>query len=288
MADALTKPAEFDAANRWLAARVNVPTTLSSAQLAMLPELAAGARTHAFFSARVSTAGILEALRAEVDAYGATGYDLAAARVRIKTFLASQGVPVGDVGWADTPPAGVSIEDWKAAKQITNIGSTRRLDLILKQNARMAWAAGRKEVSEQPAVLDRWPYYRYIARRDGRERPEHGALHDLVLPKGDPFWATHTPPWDYNCRCDIEDADGEDAAAAGGPATAIVRDQADGAQSATVAGPQGIVNITPNESGYTWDAASALRDPAAGFDWDTIKNAALREAARADIEGYQA
>ena len=278
----------LEQANRALAARVNVPTGMTAAELAISPEFNAAAKAHAFFSARVSKATTLDALRTEVDRYASGEIDIAEARLRLKTFLARQGWPIDDVADLATPPAGMDEEAWKAAKQVSNLGSTRRLDLILRTQARQSWALARKEVSEHPAVLERWPYYRYIAQRDGRERPEHGALHGTVLPKNDPFWATHTPPWDYGCRCDIEDADGEDAAAAGGPATAIVRDQADGAQSATVAGPQGIVNITPNESGYTWDAASALRDPAAGFDWDTIKNAALRAAARADIEGYQA
>ena len=30
---------------------------------------------------------------------------------------------------------------------------------------------------------------------------EHAALHGLVFKWDDPFWDSHTPPWDYGCRC---------------------------------------------------------------------------------------
>lgn len=44
-------------------------------------------------------------------------------------------------------------------------------------------------------------HFKYIATEDARVRDEHLALHGIVLPKDDPFWDDHFPPWDWGCRC---------------------------------------------------------------------------------------
>lgn len=269
----------FNAAQEWLRSRVTLPTGLSSAELALAPDFPAEVRAHAFFSAAVARADVLTALRAEVDGYVAGETDLTSARARLKTLLAREGWPVDDVGWTDTPPAGMDEDAWRAAKRVSNLGSTRRLDLILRTNAEMAQAIGRRQVSEQPTVVERWPYYRYISRMDGAERPEHGALHNTVLPKDDPFWATHTPPWDFGCRCDIEDADEEDAARYG-VARAATRDNPDGSQTATVAtAAGGTVNVLPSPSGFTFRSDRPFAEP----DWDRIPAGPLRDAVRAEF-----
>lgn len=262
----------YEQAQTWLAGRTTVPSVLSSARLSLLPEFPARAKAQAFFSARVSTASILEHLREEIRRFAVGETDIASARMRLKTALAAQGIPADDVGMTDTPPPGVSEDDWRARKQIVNLGSTQRLDLIVRQNAAMAQAVGRREVSMDPAIRQRWPYFRYIARMDGRERPEHARLHNLVLPKDDPFWRTHTPPWDYNCRCDIEDADEGEAEALGVAQTA----------GTTVSNPGTgqTFQAIPNTSGYTFDiGAAADATTAQEYDWSIIKDAALREAA---------
>ena len=244
----------------------------------MAPEFPAGAKAHAFFSAKVTESNILEALRAEVLELAEGRTDLASARMRLKTFLGRQGIPADDVGMMDKPPAGVTEEAWREHRKVTNLGSTRRLDLILTQQAGMAHAVGRREVSMHPAVLERWPYFRYLAVMDGNEREDHGRYNDLVLPKTDPFWHTHTPPWDYNCRCDIEDADGDEARDLGG-----VGQTTESGKVMNRANGQ-VMEPTENETGFTFDIEAAFSADSADYDWDTIHDAALRDAARSEME----
>lgn len=44
----------------------------------------------------------------------------------------------------------------------------------------------------------------YVATNDELTRPSHSALHGVCYPANDPFWYTHMPPWDYNCRCSVK------------------------------------------------------------------------------------
>lgn len=41
----------------------------------------------------------------------------------------------------------------------------------------------------------------YVATHDELTRDTHYALDGITLPRNDPFWQTHTPPWAWNCRC---------------------------------------------------------------------------------------
>ena len=38
-------------------------------------------------------------------------------------------------------------------------------------------------------------------REDDRVRPSHRALDGIIVPKDDPFWQNHFPPWEWGCRC---------------------------------------------------------------------------------------
>ena len=271
----------FEGAREWLAARVTVPTAYSSRELALAPDFPAAVKAHSFFSARVAEADVLEALRTEVGELAAGRTDAVTARMRLKTLLAREGWPVDDVGWTDTPPAGMTPEAWSDAKQITNLGSTRRLDLILRTNVRMAHAVGREQVSMDPAVKERWPNYRYISRKDGRERPSHGRLHNTVLPKDHPFWRTHTGPWEFGCRCDKEDADAEEAARLGGIGEVVdLKELPGGAQYARVANAATgeLIEVLPPENGFVFDVRAPFTEP----DWDRIPAGPLRDRVRAE------
>lgn len=266
---------EFKAADSWLKSRVSVPTDMTSGQLALAPDFPPRVRMHSFFSARVTEANILEGLREQVDLLAAGKINIATARMRLKTFLAGQGIPADDVGMTGKPPPGVDEETWKARKSVTNLASTRRLDLILRQNSAMAHAVGRREVSMQPAVRKRWPYFRYLARMDGRERASHGGFNNLVLPKQHPFWHTHTGPWDFGCRCDVEDADEAEAKQYG-------KGQVAGTKVVNP-GTGKVMEILDNESGFVFDVEEALSGDPDSFDWDSIKNTMLREKVKKAI-----
>ena len=264
----------FDAANRWLTGRVNVPTGLTSAELAMSPDFPAQVRAHAFFSAQVQSAEALEAMREEIDAVAAGTTDYASARARLKDVLSRRGWAPDDVSSAKEPPPGMDEDEWKARKRLTNLASTRRLDLVLRQNVAMAHAVGQREVSMNPVLLERFPYFRYIARSDARTT--HGALNNVILRKDDPFWNTHTPPWEFNCRCMIEDADAEDAARYGGAAAATAAENQDGSRSERVVNAEtgAAVDVPPSPSGFVF----RIDEPFTAFEMSRVQNIPTRRA----------
>jgi hypothetical protein len=264
----------FDAANRWLTGRVNVPTGLTSAELALSPDFPAQVRAHAFFSAQVQSAEALEAMREEIDAVAAGTTDYASARARLKDVLSRRGWAPDDVSSAKEPPPGMDEDEWKARKRLTNLASTRRLDLVLRQNVAMAHAVGQREVSMNPVLLERFPYFRYIARSDARTT--HGALNNVILRKDDPFWNTHTPPWEFNCRCMIEDADAEDAARYGGVAAATAAENQDGSRSERVVNAEtgAAVDVPPSPSGFVF----RIDEPFTAFEMSRVQNIPTRRA----------
>jgi len=258
MTPTLDRPVTYDAANRWLAGRANVATKMGSREIALSKDLPPKVRAHCFFSAKVAEARVVERLRTLADSYAKGEVGLAEARTRIKTWLAREtGARPDDVARAKTPPPGVSEEQWLAERGIANIASTARVNLILRQNARMAHAVGQREVSMDPDVRERWPYFRYIAVQDGQARDGHAVLHNLVLPKDHPFWATHTPPWEFNCRCSIEDADEAEAEALGGIGQAEADKRGrDGEYTVVHQGRS--LSITPPESGFVFEVEEAF------------------------------
>lgn len=249
----LTQPMTFEAANKWLKSRVQVPTGLGSRELALSKDFSTKVKAHSFFSAKVAEENVLSRLRSISDEFSAGNMNLAEARTAMKEFLYGDGVQPNDVSSQDKPPAGVSEESWKGAKEITNIASTARLNLVFSQNAAMANAVGQREVSMDPAVKERWPYFRYITGPNPRD--EHAALDGLVLPKDDPFWSTHTPPWDYNCNCDIEDCDEEEAQEYGGISQAVQASD----NSFKIDNNGKFANIADSQSGFLFDVTEAFK-----------------------------
>ncbi len=243
----------YDAASKWLASRQNLSTAMGSGELAV--NLASAVKVRSFFSAKVGEAHILDELRKVSDQFSAGTIDRASARAELKTFLAGQGYKPDDV--AATPPDGVSFKDWERNNAISNLASTARLDLILTQNARMAAAVGKYETGMDPDIKERFPNWRYITGPNPRE--DHAALDGLVLPKDDPFWLTHFPPWDYNCNCDVEDCDDEEAQASGGVKQSV---------NGTVENNGVLVKTLNNESGYEFNVAEA---------YDSIDTAAIKD-----------
>lgn len=146
-----------------------------------------------------------------------------------------------------------------------------RAEILLRIHGFQAYSAARERVIERQA--DVFPYCQYVTVGDDRVRPAHAALDGIVLPTNHPFWQTHTPPWDWGCRCEkvpLSDADAADVRAedAGKP----VDDQRiiEGArlrkldeEGALVRGPNQITDVrapiekatTPAEraAAYTWN-----------------------------------
>lgn len=53
------------------------------------------------------------------------------------------------------------------------------------------------------------PNLKYQTAGDGRVRPEHQILDNIVRPVGDKFWDKYYPPNGWNCRCIVTQEDGD-------------------------------------------------------------------------------
>lgn len=86
--------------------------------------------------------------------------------------------------------------------KMVQLGSERRLRIIFDTNVRMSMAAGQWERIRRVAPAR--PYLRYVAVKDLKVRPEHLAWHGTILPWDHPWWATHSPPCGWRCRCHLQ------------------------------------------------------------------------------------
>lgn len=81
-----------------------------------------------------------------------------------------------------------------------------RLRFVFQQNSQQAYNDARREALDEPEMGKMFPYRQYMTVGNGTPgvrgvRPTHAALHGLVFKWDDPFWDSHTPPWEYGCRC---------------------------------------------------------------------------------------
>lgn len=215
---------KFEAADRWLKSRLQMPTALNTRGLA---ELESGIRAHAFFSARVAEARVLDAIREVSDRYSRGELDLATARATIKERLGTRRAPGS-----------------KEDSRLTDICSTARLDLILGQNARMAYAVGEYEQGMDTMARRLFPAWRYVRSTAASPRAKHAAYAGRVWMKDDPVWRSIFPPSDFGCRCSVEE---------------VSADEIDGG-SARVEGRTADKDVPPHaKSGFSFDPEEALR-----------------------------
>jgi hypothetical protein len=76
----------------------------------------------------------------------------------------------------------------------------RRAELLLRMHGWQAYA--RTNRAMLLGQINVFPYCEYIDSGDGRVRHTHHALNGKIIPTNHPFWLTHTPPWEFGCRCD--------------------------------------------------------------------------------------
>lgn len=97
---------------------------------------------------------------------------------------------------------------------LKNLASTARLHLILDQNRSMAKAAGDYARMYKPANLKVFPYVRYVASVGSKNpRDSHRKYDGMIFDKRDPWLRTHWPPWDFGCKCQLENVTAAEAAA---------------------------------------------------------------------------
>lgn len=191
----------------------------------------------AFTVAGAMQAGLLEDLRAAVDKGLAQGTTLEQFRKDFRSIVRKHGW----TGWAGEGTRG---------------GEAWRTRTIFETNLRMAYNAGRfKRAQEMKAQR---PLLRYVAIMDRQTRAEHRAWHNTVLPVDDPWWATHSPPNGWNCRCTIQSLARRDLAtlglqetAAAPPITMETRQQRTPEGNVTIQVPAGI------DSGFAYNPGLA-------------------------------
>lgn len=81
--------------------------------------------------------------------------------------------------------------------------SAYRTELILSQNLRTAYAAGRWAQMNDPDVAKARPYVLYRHGDSRNPRPAHLALNGKVFSLDDPFFKICAPPNGFGCRCRI-------------------------------------------------------------------------------------
>lgn len=167
-----------------------MPTAKSHAEL--VRDVEGKIKAQSFFSARVAQAHILERLRKFSDGYSRGEYSLGEARNILKDFLKGEGY--------DPKQAGMK-----------NLASTGRVNLVLRQNSSMCHAAAEWKRMHDPDAMKVFPYVRYHCRGDRKTRSSHAELDGKIFHKDDPFLKTHTPPWEFNCRCYLEEITAKEA-----------------------------------------------------------------------------
>lgn len=77
-----------------------------------------------------------------------------------------------------------------------------RSKTIYETNLLTSFAAGRRQ--QMLDMTDTHPYWQYVhSHTSETPRPEHLALHGLILRWDDPFWQTHYPPNGWGCQCEV-------------------------------------------------------------------------------------
>jgi len=228
----ITQPMPFAEAIRYLLDKEQLPAEWDAATWR---EQEADFRTQAFFSSRVESARFLDRAQTLLFDYltkvretvvGPDGVERTALSVsdrshfveRMRRFMIEEGM--------------AKPEDFKDVdqKDITDIRSLARLDLIFDTTVRQSYGFGQWKQGMEPAVLRAFPAARLIRDRGVKEpRPRHQANLGEVLLKTDPRWAEYhnareiggfgVPwgPYGFNSGVTQEDVSRKEAKALGLP-----------------------------------------------------------------------
>ena len=145
------------------------------------------AHNQAFVVAHMSRLDLLEDVRQSLLDAQKNGWDLKRWSQEIEPKMKQRG------WWGKQD---VFTEDGQRQVQL---GSSYRLKTIYQTNMAQAYEAGRQAVMWDDNPL--FPYVMYSAILDNKTRPQHRALHGVVMRKSDPAWQAIAPKNGYNCRC---------------------------------------------------------------------------------------
>lgn len=96
--------------------------------------------------------------------------------------------------------AGTSTKDARKVVARLTGWSEAYADTVVQTNAATAYAAGRMEQAQRPAVRAVAPAFELIGPVDSNTRPNHAAAVGLIAGVDDPIWREFGPPLGYRCR----------------------------------------------------------------------------------------
>lgn len=159
----------FEEAIDWLKNKVSMPTDAWD-------QLWQEFQDYAFTIAGVTRAELLDDIQSQLVKAMEDGTGIHQWKRDFKKLAAEQ-------GWTPDPKA---FAPW-------------RVELILQQNLRNAYAAGRWQQINDPVVAKNRPYLQWRHRDSVNPRPAHKALHNKVFPLSDPLWSVCFPPNGFGC-----------------------------------------------------------------------------------------
>lgn len=130
-----------------------------------------GARERAFYVAGLTEHDAVQAVKDAMQAALENGETLADFKARCLDVIESQ-------GWHDS-----------------------RIETIFRNNMQTAYSAGR--YAKMREVKRFRPYWQYFIVEDGRARPSHAVLNNLVFHADHDFWRDNYPPNGHRCRCGV-------------------------------------------------------------------------------------
>lgn len=167
----------FAEALAFFRAKLNLPTE-------KWDDLMGAAHDRAFVVAGAMQADLIADLKAAVDKAIDEGTTIETFRKDFRQIVAQRGW----TGWTG---------------QGTKAGEAWRTRVIYDTNLFASYSSGR--LQQMQAVAKSRPYWRYRHSPASTDpRKEHLAWDGLILKHDDPFWAAHTPPNGFGCKCFIE------------------------------------------------------------------------------------
>lgn len=100
-----------------------------------------------------------------------------------------------------------SIENKSAAARATLRAFDRFQDAEYNTAVARSRTAKQFETFMDPDNVRLFPNLRWLASRSANPRAVHQAFYDRVWRKDDPFWSSHAPGTEWNCKCDVEETD---------------------------------------------------------------------------------
>jgi hypothetical protein len=184
----ITEPLPFKEAVEYLARKQDKETALRTREIAAMWNEETLRRS--FFSARVASADILTELHKRVSQVASGDMTDTQARELLRVFLEGDGAgALAALGFAPPNLEGGVVE----------LGSVRRLQLILAQNTKMA-----QEVGAYQQWKENWdiaPYGVWHIGESENHREEHLARDGRLFRYDHPIWTQDPPGGRFNCRC---------------------------------------------------------------------------------------